>query len=63
VWDRGRDEHRAIPSCSCFGPARVSKHGRELEPEGTTSDVWRWCEAKTEPFGQSRVDLDAQPAG
>jgi hypothetical protein len=60
---RSGDEHRAIPSCSCVGPARISKDGRELEPEGMTSDVRRWCEARTEPFGQSRVDLDAQPAG
>jgi hypothetical protein len=41
--ERSGGKHRAIPSCSCFGPARVSKHGRELEPEGTTSDIRRWC--------------------
>jgi hypothetical protein len=63
VRERSGDEHRAIPSCSCFGPARISKDGHELEPEGTTSDVRRWCEAKTKPFGLSRVDLDTQPAG
>jgi hypothetical protein len=39
------------------------KDGRELEPEGMTSDVRRWCKAKTEPFGQSRVDLEDQPVG
>jgi hypothetical protein len=60
VQERSGDEHRAISSCSCFSPARI---WRELEPEGTTGNVRRWCEARTEPFGQSRVDLDAQPAG
>jgi hypothetical protein len=40
-----------------------TEHGHELEPEGTTGDVRLRCEAETEPFGPSRVNLDAQPIG